>query len=449
MSIIYSTLNHQLRVPLASEIHSRPFLKLQAPERISHLAVYSGAESKAVTSIAHEQHALLAALCAHFAVAAPAGTVKYFYHDFGRFRLKWECHAEFATYTFAESLTEVPALGDMFDDMPVTQLPGEWLLRLQGKMLVAAHVALCRNGESTEQFARSLARVFEGNVLAGSHVMQGGELWSDFAIQADGFSRFVIRDIDMRAMQAGRLVQRILEIETYRMMALLGLPYAQQAATSLNSIENELVALSAAMVKAGESGKENAPEQDGVSVHDLLDQIMRLAARIEKLALDNSYRFSASQAYFRIIEARIEELREVRIEGIPTIEEFMDRRLTPAMNTCVAMLNRQEALAQRIANTNDLLRTRVGIVQEAQNRQILQSMNARAAQQLRLQQAVEGLSVAAISYYVTGLFSYVGKAIKQTGVNLNTDLFTGIMVPLVVGAVWLSLRHMHKKMHAH
>ena len=34
MSIIFSTLNHPLRAPLAAEIHSRPPIRLEAPERI-------------------------------------------------------------------------------------------------------------------------------------------------------------------------------------------------------------------------------------------------------------------------------------------------------------------------------------------------------------------------------------------------------------------------------
>jgi uncharacterized membrane-anchored protein len=126
----------------------------------------------------------------------------------------------------------------------------------------------------------------------------------------------------------------------------------------------------------------------------------------------------------------------------------MDRRLAPAMNTCEAIAGRQDALARRIAHTNDLLRTRVGIVQEQQNRQILQSMNTRAAQQLRLQQAVEGLSVAAISYYMIGLVSYAGKAVKAAGLPINADVATGLLVPVVVGAVWLGLRQMHKRIHA-
>jgi uncharacterized membrane-anchored protein len=74
-------------------------------------------------------------------------------------------------------------------------------------------------------------------------------------------------------------------------------------------------------------------------------------------------------------------------------------------------------------------------------------MNARAAQQLRLQQAVEGLSVAAISYYMIGLFGYAGKAAKAAGLPVNPDLLTGLLVPVVAVCVWLGLRRMHKTIH--
>ena len=441
MTLAYSKLNHALRVPLAAEIHSRPFLKLEAPETITHLAVYRDSEAGPPNANALKQHVTLAALCAHFGVAAPVAGANYFYHDFGRFRLKWECHTEFATYTFAEPARDAVALAEAFAHTPLAHLPQQWLASLEGRLMVAAHVVLARGACAAEE----VQRAFGGNMLVGAGVMQGAQLWTDFAIQSDGFSRFVICDVGMRAQQAGRLVQRVLEIETYRMMALLGLPSAQQAATVLNAIEAELAALASAMVATDAAP---AAGQEGAGDQALLDQITRLAARLEKLSLDNSYRFSASKAYFGLVRARIEELREVRIEGAPTVEEFMDRRLTPAMNTCDAMAARQDALGRRIANSNDLLRTRVGIVQEMQNRQILQSMNARAAQQLRLQQAVEGLSVAAISYYVIGLISYLGKGAKVLGMVANPDVMVGVLVPFVAAAVWLGLRHMHRRMHA-
>jgi uncharacterized membrane-anchored protein len=117
------------------------------------------------------------------------------------------------------------------------------------------------------------------------------------------------------------------------------------------------------------------------------------------------------------------------------------------MNTCEAVARRQEALAERIAHTNDLLRTRVGIVQERQNRKILQSLNTRAAQQLRLQQAVEGLSVVAISYYLAGLFNYAGKAAKAAGWSINPELATGLLIPAIAAGVWFGLRRVHKSVH--
>ena len=444
----YSSLNHPLRITLAAEVHSRPFLRIDAPESVTHLAVYARGTAASADNDPSWQQRTLGALCSSFGVAAPAMDAKYFYHDFGRFRLKWECHTEFATYTFAQAHTEELALATTFERMPLAHIPQEWMRSLEGKILVAAHVVVEKTDGPSDSATPPIRAVFDGVSLAASSVLQGAEVWSDFLIQSDGFSRFVIRDFGLRQQQLGRLVQRVLEIETYRMMALLGLPHAQASTPTLNAIEAELALLTATMVNSDDAvadalastGAEEEPDDE----QTLLRDITGLAARCEKLSVDNSYRFSASEAYFRLVKARIQELRETRIDGIPTLGEFMDRRLAPAMNTCEATARRQQALAERIAHSNDLLRTRVGIVQERQNRKILQSMNARAAQQLRLQQAVEGLSVAAVSYYTVGLCSYVSKAAKYAGLPINPDIATGIMVPIVVLTIWLSMRRLHR-----
>ncbi|HTN65686.1 MAG TPA: DUF3422 domain-containing protein [Burkholderiaceae bacterium] len=445
MPIVYSSLNHPLRVPLAAEVHSRPPLRLTASESVTHFAVYVSHGADPASDNSHAQQRLLSALCAHFGVAGPGSDAKYFFHDFGRFRLKWECHTEFATYTFAQAHAQPLSIDAAFAQVPVTHLPQQWLQALQGKIMVAAHLVLDQHAAAIDTPDAELLQVFEDNALAAGRMAQGGQIWTDFRIHADGFNRFVVRDVGSHEQQAARLVQRILEIETYRMMALLGLPLAQQSTPMLNAIEGELARLTAAMVDADQAiagAPENADDEQA-----LLRHITGLAARIEKLSLDSSYRFAASQAYFRLVRARIEELHEIRIEGVPTIGEFMDRRLAPAMNTCAAIAQRQEALAKRIAHTNDLLRTRVGIVQEQQNRKILQSLNARAAQQIRLQQAVEGLSVAAISYYLVGLFNYAGKAVKAAGWPINPDIATGMLIPLIAAGVWLALRRLRQHTH--
>lgn len=428
MSIVHTQLNHILRIPLAAEVHSRPSLRLAGPEALTHLAVYCPGDQGGI------QHALLSRLCQHFGVAGPHLDAKYFFHDFGAFRLQWEAHTEFATYTFAEQRAQVFALENCFDQVPLRFIPADWLQELNGTVMAATHLVLQQGKAELAE----LRQMFANNLLVGSDSQNFARLWTDFAIAPDGFGRIVVEDQGMQYQQAGRLVQRILEVETYRMMALLGLPHAQQAAPVLSAIEAELARLAAGMNDGGGAGQ---PDDERA----LLQQITALAARMEKLALENSYRFAASKAYYRLVQSRIEELRETRIPGVPTVREFMDRRLAPAMNTCESMVSRQEALAARIGRSNDLLRTRVGIVQEQQNRRILESLNTRAAQQLRLQQAVEGLSVVAISYYSIGLLSYAGKALKAAGYPIDPDLATGIMIPVLIGLVWLGLRRMHHR----
>ncbi len=439
----FAKLNHPMRVPLSAEIHSRPFLQLQAPESLTHFALYVQQDQPSQKIHRSSQHQILEQLCLHYGVAAPAPQARYFFHDFDRFRLKWECHTEFATYTFVERSEPDASCGEAFERMPLQHVPQQWLAGLHGKIIVAAHVLLCKGEPDDSGAVGAIRELFQGKSLVGSSVGSGAEVWTDFLIQPDGFSRFVVRDLSLREFQAGRLVGRLLEIETYRMMALLGLPQAEASQPVLNGIENELADLTATLVQGDQSdGAPNEAREEQALLH----RITSLAARLEKLSVNNSYRFAAAQAYFSLVQSRIQELREVRIAGMPTLAEFMGRRLAPAMHTCTSVSQRQETLAKRIARSNDLLRTRVGIEQERQNRKILQSLDARAAQQLRLQQAVEGLSAVAISYYTLGLIGYAGKAMKASNVPINPDILTGLAAPLVFIGVWMGLRRLHRQL---
>ena len=95
--------------------------------------------------------------------------------------------------------------------------------------------------------------------------------------------------------------------------------------------------------------------------------------------------------------------------------KFLERRLLPAMRTCQAVENQLESLSRRIDRAIDLLRARVDVTLESQNQKVLAQMNRRSQLQLRLQQTVEGLSVAAISYYMVGLTRYGLEAGQASG----------------------------------
>ncbi len=114
------------------------------------------------------------------------------------------------------------------------------------------------------------------------------------------------------------------------------------------------------------------------------------------------------------------------------------------MNTCRAVSARQESLSQRVARANQLLATRVDITRERQNQALLESMNRRAKAQFKLQQTVEGLSIAAITYYVVGLIGYVAKGIKAMGVNVDYEIVQAVSIPVVIILIAFGIHHVRE-----
>jgi uncharacterized membrane-anchored protein len=160
------------------------------------------------------------------------------------------------------------------------------------------------------------------------------------------------------------------------------------------------------------------------------------------------FRFGASRAYYDIVQARLSVIEGGEIAGYPTWSSFLARRMAPAMRTCTAMQDRQADLSIKLARVADLLRTRVDVELEQQNRDLLRSMDERTKLQLRLQSTVEGLSVAAISYYVVSLFGYLAKGAHDGGVHVEPSLVTALFVPVAVGAIWIvthRIRQRHLK----
>jgi uncharacterized membrane-anchored protein len=119
--------------------------------------------------------------------------------------------------------------------------------------------------------------------------------------------------------------------------------------------------------------------------------------------------------------------------------------MAPAMRTCVTTEERQANLSEKLARAANLLRTRVDVEIEQQNRDLLRSMNERTRLQLRLQTTVEGLSVAAISYYVVGLFGYLVKGAHDEGVPVNVSFATALFVPAAVLAILWVVRRVRQK----
>ena len=170
---------------------------------------------------------------------------------------------------------------------------------------------------------------------------------------------------------------------------------------------------------------------DSPANHKLLDELTALAAEVEAGAAASVFRFGASRAYEEIVEQRLQTIGERKVGGLPTWSSFLARRMKPALRTCVTTEARQSSLSLKLARAANLLRTRVDVELEQQNQELLKSMNARTRLQLRLQTTVEGLSVAAITYYVVGLFGYLVKAAHDSGrIRVEPSIATAAFVPI-------------------
>jgi uncharacterized membrane-anchored protein len=416
--------SHALRSELNDEVHARPSDSLRPPLRVSYLALLSESSAR------QKEWEHVRQLLRRFGRETPERISNHFSADLGEFSIRWERHAEFTRYTFA-----VPGpFADPFTVAALTAVPEDWLSGIEGQIIVASNGAILDQSAGSEDFDAVAAHWFDGNVLVGSRVGDNAATaLADFRVRADGFSRFLLMDRHMTARQAGRIVQRILEIDTYRMVALLALPVAQALAPLITGYERELSQVTTVLESAGEEDETR-----------LLDRLTRLEAHIESGEAENHYRFSAAAAYYELVQRRIAELREVRIPGLQTFGEFTERRLAPAMNTCRAIAGRQESLSQRVARANQLLATRVDLTRERQNQALLESMNRRAKAQFKLQQTVEGLSIAAITYYVVGLIGYLAKGIKALGWNVNYELAMALSIPVVAGLAAFGIRHVRQ-----
>jgi uncharacterized membrane-anchored protein len=417
--------DHPDRAVLAEEVHARPAEALDTPSRITYVAVLIDREDR------EREFQHLATLCAHFGIAAPSSDVIHFAASLDSVRLKWERHSEFSGYTFvAAGLSPTP-----FSDPPVRRLPAGWLAGIPGRTLFAAHAKVipAAPGQPDAEF---LASHFGDQIVVGAEIGGGaGFAYTDFRVRSDGFERFVILDRGFTARQSGRMVQRLFEIEAYRMMTLLALPLVRPVASEIAASERVLSELTAALANPGAADDE-----------ELLNRLTRLAAEVQGSVTRTQFRFNACRAYHELVKTRIAELRERRLSGIQPIEEFMSRRFSPAVATCASTAQRLRELSDRIGQASALLSARVDIVREQQNQRLLEAMNLRAERQFRLQQAVEGLSVAAIVYYGAGLIGYLAKALKSAGFRIDPEIAVGLAIPVIgVICAW-ALRRAHRRL---
>lgn len=420
--------DHPLRHAMVDELHARPFPVLGAPCQVVYFAIKEPKDARKRDRERDRAH--LIGLLDQFGVNPPEPNATHFNASLGNTDLKWESHTEFVTYSaFTPVLDTHP-----FDPAGAAVLPPDWLAKAPGQTMVAMMIRVEDLPDHEDQILPKLLDWFTSESLAVSYVLDGAAVIAgDFCIDAAGFMRFAVfvrKGTGTRRI--GRIVQRLCELETYRAASMLGLPRAWELSGELNALDPRLSTLVSGLDERGESAEE--------ALHELLS----IAAQLERLAVQTSFRLPATAAYEAIVNQRISVLREMRFQGRQTFAEFMMRRYDPAMRTVRATEARLNLMADRAARAAELLRTRVDVTRSAQNQELLQSMDTRADMALRLQHTVEGLSVIAISYYVLELMAYLTAPLAESQHFPKVWIMAGA-VPLVLLLVWAGIRRLRAR----
>lgn len=407
---------HAARPGAIGEVHARPHPAIEAPRVLVQLSFMTEGGSAV-------DHAVLADLSRRQGVAAPDRLARHHALKWGKGTLRWERHTEFSTYLWDGPLNGAAA-------RPADETPFGNGFSAPGTVISGIRMELRRWTPENE----ALIEGFDADSLCYS-LVEGSTaaIITDFRQDGDGLTRILVLDRGLSASRRGALAQRLLEVETYRTLAMLGLPLAQSLSPRLRRIEDRLAQLTSEM-----RAEESRDSQK------LLAELTGLAAELEADAAASLYRFGASRAYDGIVDERLAALAEDVVPGHDTWAAFLQRRVAPAMRTCRSVEERQANLSRKLTRATTLLRSWVDVEVEKQNRDLLASMNNRARLQLRLQQTVEGLSVAAVSYYVVGLIGYIAKGVTIVGATVKPELVTALSVPLVVLGMWLFVRRIRR-----
>lgn len=422
----YSLTSHEHREKLINESFARPAQPCAAGSIVARLVMQTSDSGGNVD----REH--ITQLCRHAAATQPPPDARHHVVKISGGHVIWERHTEFSTYTvFAPEKSGVG-----LDFNPIDLLPVDWVNAIAGTLLCATRIWVVAGTLDTSVHDRAKDALGEAQFAASS--MRGGAAYvaADFRLHGDGFTRMFVIDSSDNETTRGRLVQRLLELDMYRLAALLALPLAQAAQPQLTQHEATLAGLLETMTEP----------PDVVRDRDVLQKLSNAAAQIEAIGANTAYRFAAAEAYYRLVLERIEQLREDRAEGRERLGVFINRRLAPAMRTCTAVANRQAAISTRIDRVTQLLATRVEVSAEEQSADLLKSMDQQTKRQLRLQETVEGLSTIAMTYYGVGIVLYFAKGLEEMGVPVPSPSIMGaIAAPILLIASYFGIKMLRRR----
>ncbi len=358
-----------------------------------------------------------------------AGSVKKEFSDGSLLRVVWELHTEFYSYTTVLVPTEQQGSEGQFVE-PFT-LP---VFPAIGSKLVDLDLMVVPGTELDKERRAGLL----GGIIYGGKVASGeAAAWTTFQINEWGQGCYVVAAGSLKPARLGRLVRRLVEIETYYHLVLLPLQEYRKQVVVLREAEERIAGYSEG-IATDLASRRVEPERE----HRWLVYLTRDLAELIRLTERMRYRLSAANSYYAIFDDRLDWLREQPGGGYQTLREFLTARVSPAIRNYRNFIERADALTAQLTSLGNMMRTRVNLNMEQQSLNTMQVMNRRVSLQLMLQKTVEGLSLIVFTYYLTGLSNYVFKALAPVlPLPGNPTVWSALTIPLWLGVgFWMTRR---------
>ena len=428
------------------ELHARPYIKLGNNLRTFHFAylIKENDENKSWNYLDKFLRKI------NFQ-KLPKEPSKYWVAEGKDLIVRYECHTEFISLTliYPNKINNVKnKKPKLFEENFLNLLPIDFLKKFPGEHFLSTWIEMVPSNFNFRPI--DIEDFFYHDNFAGSNVAEdGANVFMSFKSDrtnflGSGFRRVFIQNKNLRTRRTGRLLQRIVELETYQVLSLLGLPQVRQETLNLSNLEKQITEITKSVSKTAKKNL-NKKSIAHTDYQQDLNELSYVVAKIEEIDSSMNYRLSATRAYYKLVEQRIQDLREERLESFQTNYEFLSRRLQPAIRTSEAFSRRLESLATRAQRADNLVRTQIEMGVQIQNKNLLESMELRARAQLRLQETVESLSIVAITYYIVGLLSTLVDPINFNKIFISKTTFLALSVPTVLILIWYVAKMVRKK----
>ena len=344
-----------------------------------------------------------------------------------RLVVTWEAHTEYYTY----QMWHIPRdTAQLLEFGPITYPDYFFPFSPLGITVNALDIIITPNTQVTPQ---ALKLRMPGPQLHGGKVLgEDISVVANFSPDEHGRERYYVGAASREILQPKltNLIDTLVAIENYTHLILLPYQAFSTAVDQVHQFEQRHLYQRNVITNQLETvTSETLQKWLTVLTQDFM--------KVSRLAESMRYKLSAAVPYERIVESNLKALQEQALPSCRLISDYIQHKTTGVADGYQQLLKRIDALEKDFEGTISVIRTKVdlllqdhNIALQDQNLKMLASVDKTTKSQAILQHTVEGLSVIVIAYYLSGLGSYVFKALHEAGLLSSYTFASGVFVPI-------------------